>query len=100
MEKQKCPNCSSTRTVWRGYRRNNSGDRHLRKCNACGKKYTPDDGFLRMRFPKEIVLEAVSLYQKGFSTQEVVTRMKRMHGVELSRWIIIIWYRKFGKDKK
>ena len=98
MDKNKCPYCSSKRTVWRGFRKNDSGDKHMRKCNACKRKYTPDDGFLRMRFQKEDIMEAVRLYKKGFSTAEVVLRMKRNHGIKISRWTVICWYRKFGKD--
>lgn len=37
----KCP-CGSTDTVSKGIRRNKTvGDRRVRRCKACGRKFTP-----------------------------------------------------------
>ncbi len=91
----KCPFCGGKEGVWRGYRHNLSSVKRMRLCKSCGRKFTPDDGFLRMRFGKEDILYAVSLYRKGLSTSEVVKRMKR-RGVSISRWTVILWWRKFG----
>ena len=54
-----CPNCSSTRTIWKGYRIVRAGRVRLRRCKDCGRKFTsrrfeeeapeltttPEDGF-------------------------------------------------------
>ncbi len=70
-ETYKCPKCGSYDNVWRGYRYNESGKKRLRKCKSCGAKFTPDDGFLRRRFRKQHIVEAVSLYQSGLSLSKV-----------------------------
>ena len=93
----KCPKCSSKRTIWRGYRRNRSRDKRLRLCRACGRKFTPDDGYLRMRFKPRVIRKAVGLRKKGFSSAEVRTHLKRYEGAKVSRWTIIKWERRYGK---
>lgn len=92
-----CPNCGGADTVWRGYRYNKSGKKRLRHCNKCGRKYTPDDGFLRMRKPKEAIVEAVSLYIDGLSLSKVKKHLWQHHGVNVSRWAILTWVRKYSK---
>jgi transposase-like protein len=96
MKAAKCPHCRGSRTVLRGFRRNLKSEKQLLLCNSCGKKFTPDDGYLRMRFPPETIREAVSLYGKGFSSSEVRTRLER-EGVRVSRWTVLKWARRFGR---
>ena len=67
----KCPYCGSTSIIWRGYRHNRNSDKRMRLCKRCGRKFTPDDGFLRMRFRAEDIEYALSLRKKGFSLAEV-----------------------------
>jgi transposase-like protein len=76
----KCPKCGSTDTLWRGYRYNKSSKKRLRKCKHCGRKFTPDDGFLRMRRPKESIVEAVSLYIDGLPLSKVQKHLWQHHG--------------------
>ncbi len=96
MTDRKCPFCGSVNSVWRGYRYNDSGKKRMKLCKKCGKKYTPNDGFLRMRFKPSTIRKAVNLYKKGFSSAEVVLRMKR-EGVKVSRWTVICWVRRYSK---
>jgi transcriptional regulator NrdR family protein len=35
-----CPNCSSTQTIWKGYRIVRAGRVRLRRCKDCGRKFT------------------------------------------------------------
>lgn len=70
----------------------------MKLCKSCRRKFTPDDGYLRMRFSPEVIDEAVKLRKKGFSSAEVKEHLKRYEGVKVSRWTIIKWERKFGKD--
>jgi transposase-like protein len=91
-----CPYCSSERTVLRGLRKNLKSDKQLFLCRSCGRKFTQDDGYLRMRFPRETIKEAVSLYGKGFSSAEVRKNLERK-GVRVSRWTVIRWAKRFGR---
>jgi transposase-like protein len=97
MEKPRCPYCRSTETVWRGYRYNEKSRKRLRLCKSCGRKFTPDPMFWRMRFSPEEIREAVSLYKKGFSSSEAQKNLARK-GIRVSRWTIILWHRKY-KDR-
>ena len=96
-ETYKCPKCGSQDSVWRGYRYNKSVNKRLRKCKSCGTKFTPDDGFLRRRFQKEHIVEAVSLYLRGLSLGKVKDHMWHHHGVKVSRWMILLWYRDYSR---
>jgi len=96
MRPKRCPHCRGSHTVLRGFRRNLKSDKQLFLCRSCGKKFTRDDGYLRMRFPKETIREAVSLYGKGYSSAEVRTRLER-EGIKVSRWTVLKWARRFGR---
>jgi transposase-like protein len=95
--KGKCPRCGSPKAVLRGFRRNQKGSKQLMLCRSCGRKFTPDDGYLRMRFPPEVIREAVSLYGKGCSSADVSKYMARKKGIKVSRWTVLCWVRRYGK---
>ncbi len=90
-----CPYCKSKETVWRGYRYNRATKKRLRLCKKCGRKFTPDDRFLRMRFRKDHILKAIKLYDQGLSSSDVVRTLKKEFGIKVSRWTIICWGRKY-----
>ena len=92
-----CPHCRGRDTVLRGFRKNDTGRKQLFLCRNCGRKFTKDDGYLRMRFPRETIREAVSLYGKGYSSAEVRTHLER-EGVRVSRWTVLKWTRRFGRS--
>lgn len=98
MESPPCPKCRSSRTVWRGYRYNEKTEKRMGLCRKCGRKFTPDRFFWRMRFSDKEIKKAVSLYRKGFSSAEVVRHMKR-EGVRVSRWTVLLWSRKYRRLK-
>jgi len=94
----KCPQCASEAVIFRGYRHNKNSVKRMRLCKRCGRKFTPDDGFLRMRFSAEDIKLAVSLRKKGFSLAEAQLHLKR-RGVHVSRWTISKWESRFSKRK-
>lgn len=91
-----CTGCGSRNFVYHGYRYNISGKKRLRKCRNCGRKFTADDGFLRMRFGKKHIMKAVRMAGRGASLAEIKNELKT-DGVNVSRWTISKWKRKFGK---
>ena len=93
-----CQKCGNQDNIWHGYRYNKSGEKRLRKCKGCGTKFTPDDGFLRRRFRKEHIKEAVSLRQSGLSLGKVKEHMQQRHGIEVSRWMISLWCRDYFRS--
>lgn len=98
MSKERCPYCSSTQVVFRGYRYNEKSRKHLRLCKACSRKFTPRDRYFRMRFSVQEIKRAVSLRKKGMSLAEVQLRMKR-EGVSVSRWTVLKWTNKYKKKR-
>ena len=95
MSEKTCPYCGSTNSVWRGWRYNERTKKRMRLCRSCGRKFTPRDRFFRMRFSPEEIMEAVSLYRRGFSSSEVQKHLARK-GMKVSRWSIIKWVRKYS----
>ncbi|MEM7819871.1 MAG: hypothetical protein QXD48_03525 [Candidatus Aenigmatarchaeota archaeon] len=91
-----CPNCKSRNFIFCGFRYNENSKKRLRKCKNCRRKFTFDDGFLRMRFDKKDILLAVNLYKKGYSLSEIKKELEK-NGVSVSRWTISKWYKKYGK---
>jgi transposase-like protein len=94
----KCNLCqSSDYVVKSGMRHNKSMDKQMYWCKRCNHRFTPNDGFLRMRKPKEIIVEAVSLYIDGLSLSKVQKHLWQHHGVKVSRWAILKWVRKYSR---
>ncbi len=91
-----CPYCRSSDTVWRGYRYNEKTKKRMRLCNSCGRKFTPDSMFFRMRFHPDEIKRALELRKKGFSLAEARLRLQR-EGVRVSRWTISLWEKRYGK---
>lgn len=100
MKKCACPRCKSTNVVKRGYRYNKCGKKRRKQCKDCGLWFTPDDGFLGMRFKKEHIVEAISLYESGLSLAKVKNHMWQHHGVKVSEMSILNWVRKYSKKLK
>jgi len=96
MRKENCPHCHAHNWVFRGYRYNEKTRKRLRLCKSCGRKFTPNDGFFRMRFSPDEIKRAVALYKKGFSLAEVKLKMER-EGVRVSRWTVLKWHNKYKK---
>ena len=59
------------------------------------RKFTPDDGYLRMRFKPDIIRKALDMRKKGYSSAEVKEHLQRYESIKVSRWTIIKWERKF-----
>lgn len=66
-------------------------------CHNCNAYFTPDDGFLRMRFKKEVIIESVALFVAGLSLTKVRNHMWHHHNVKISRPIILYWVNKFSE---
>jgi len=71
----------------------------MKLCKKCGHKFTPNDGYLRMRFKPNVIKKAMSLRKKGYSSAEVKENLQRYEGIKVSRWTIIKWEHKYSKKK-
>jgi transposase-like protein len=93
---EQCPYCNNFNTVKAGIRHNKCVEKQMYKCKDCNRKYTPDDGFLRMRKDPTIIMEAVSCHVRGMSLQEVRYTLEGWRGVLIPRKTILMWTRKYG----
>jgi transposase-like protein len=93
-----CPICkSNAEVVKRGIRKNRSGNKQMYWCKKDERRFTPDDGFYKMRFSPEIITAALDLYYKGLSLRKIEDHLYQFHGVKVSNVAILKWIRKYAK---
>jgi transposase-like protein len=86
----------SHKFVKAGIRYNKSGKRQILKCVKCKIRKSQGD-FLRHRFKKEIIINAVKYYKKGNSLQDTKDYLHDKYNVKVSRFGISKWIRKLDK---
>src|SRR3989344_5144976 len=95
-----CPRCDATDTVKRGFRQNKSLRKQRYRCNNCQSTFIEPDGFERMRFKPEAIVRAVHQHEDGFSLSKVKNHLWQHDNVQVSRWTISQWVRKYADFKK
>lgn len=93
----KCRFCRSSEFRSHGYRRNKNGKKRIYKCLSCERTFTPDDGFLRMRFRKDIIVKCLDLMVSGMPVRKIAEYVERNEGVELTHAAILGWKKKYGR---
>jgi transposase-like protein len=89
-----CPYCTSTALVHHGLRHNSYGDLQRFTCKACGKRFTQNLGFERMKANPQAITSAMQLYFTGESLRNV-QKLLRLQGVEVSHVAVYKWIRKY-----
>lgn len=93
-----CSYCKSSGRVWcKGWRYNKSGKKQTWWCNSCKRRFTPDDGFWKMKNQPEIITEACSSYKRGMSLKNVKDHLREYRETKVSRSTILKWMRKYSK---
>src|SRR3989344_6301243 len=94
----KCSFCGSSDKTWRrGWRYNKSGKKQMWWCNSCKRRFTPDDGFWKMKHSPKIITEACSSYKRGMSLKNVKDHLSEYRETDISRASILNWVRKYSK---
>ena len=83
-----------------GKRTNKSKAKQTFFCKKCHHKFTPDDGFKGVRFPPEMIMDAVRLYQEGSTLKQVVEEIGKMYNVRVGESTVHDWTRKYGEIKQ
>lgn len=92
------PFCKGVDNVIRkGYRYNKLGTKQLWFYTKCKRKFTPDDGFWKMKNTLETITEALDLYEVGHSLAETKNHMWKHHGIKISETSIRNWVKKYSK---
>lgn len=92
---QACPKCAnSERIVKHGLRKNKYGNIQLFLCRNCGRKFTVNLGFEKMKASAKVITSAMQLYFSGESLRNTEKFLK-LQGVQISHVGILGWIRKY-----
>ncbi len=89
-----CIYCKSESIIKWGLRHNKYGDIQKFSCKSCGKFFTVNLGFERMKHNPQGITAAMQLYFSGESLRNTA-RSLRMIGVEVSPRTILRWIEKY-----
>ncbi len=81
----------------KGYRYNKSGVKQIYNCNLCNRRFTPNDGFWKMKNTPETITEALDLYKRGFSLKSAVEHLWKYANVKICAKTVRDWVLKYGK---
>jgi len=90
---ERCPRCGSTAISRKGTRRKKIEIVQLWRCASCKRVFTPTPAALRDKtYPLRIVLDAITLYDLGYTLEQVADKMKSRHGYRVGRSTIAAWH--------
>ena len=89
-----CMFCGSSNIVRDGVRHNKFGDIQKFNCKECGKYFTFNIGFERMKHNPQAVTTAMQLYFSGESLRNTQKSL-RLLGVDVSHKTVYMWIKKY-----
>ena len=89
-----CQYCGSDRIVKNAKRHNKYGDIQRYLCKQCGKRFSINIGFEKMKASPQIVTSAMQLYFTGESLRNVQKFLK-LQGVNVSHVAVYKWIEKY-----
>ena len=89
-----CIYCHSEQIVKDGLRHNKYGDIQIFNCKSCGRYFTLNLGFERMKHNPQGVTTAMQLYFSGESLRNV-SKSLRLIGVQVSHKTVFMWIKKY-----
>jgi len=90
----KCVYCQSQNIKKNGVRHNKSGDIQRFICENCGKTFSINIGFERMKHNPKAITTALQLYFSGESLRNTMKSL-RLLGVEVSHKTVYMWIKKY-----
>lgn len=89
-----CIYCHSDRIVRDGLRHNRYGDIQKWMCYACGRYFTVNLGFERMKHNPQGITAAMQLYFSGASLRKTAKALELL-GVQVTHKTVLMWIRKY-----
>src|ERR1700682_1042372 len=87
-----CSHCGSTAIARKGTRRKKIEIVQLWRCASCKRVFTPTPSALRNKtYPLRIVLDAITLYDLGYSLEKTADKVRTRHGHRVGRSTIATW---------
>jgi putative transposase len=91
-----CVFCGSEKIVKNAIRHNKYGDIQRYLCKSCGKRFSVNIGFEKMKASPQAITSAMQLYFTGESLRNVQKFLK-LQGVKVSHVTIMKWIRKYTR---
>ncbi len=91
---QNCQYCGSSEIVKNAVRHNKHGDIQRYLCKSCGKRFSINIGFEKMRATPQVITSAMQLYFTGESYRNVQKFLK-LQGVNVDHSTVLRWVRKY-----
>ncbi len=92
----KCIHCKSKNFIKKGYRKTrNRGKIQKYLCKDCGKFFTNDDGFYRMRNPEKLITMSLDMYLSNLSSRKMRNQLMRHFSHKISHVSILDWVRRY-----
>src|SRR6266478_5824743 len=87
-----CPHCGSIHMTRKGTRKKKIEIVQLWRCSSCTRVFTPTPAALRGKtYPLRIVLDAITLYDLGYSLEQTADKIRARHGHRVGRSTIAAW---------
>lgn len=94
----KCLFCKdSKRVVCAGFHKNAGGNKQRYKCNSCGRRFVPNDGFWKMKTSPEVIVEAISCKKRGMPYRQVSKHFQEYDHAKRSHVSVYKWTKKYGR---
>lgn len=94
--KIKCVHCGKNHHVKKGFRKTEKrGNIQVYKCLECGRKFTNDNGFYRMRNNEKTITMSVDMYLSNLSSRKMRNQLNRHFETKISHVSILDWVRKY-----
>jgi transposase-like protein len=88
----RCPYCSSVHVTRKGTRKKKIEIVQLWRCASCKRVFTPSPAALRNRtYPLHVVLDAITLYDLGYTLEQVAEKIRSRFGRRAGRSTIAAW---------
>ena len=94
--KIKCVHCGESNFIKKGFRQTeNRGKIQVYRCLDCGRKFTQDNGFYRMRNSEAKITSAIDLYFSNLSSRKVRNHFRRHLQHNASHVTVLDWCRRY-----
>jgi transposase-like protein len=94
---ERCPHCGSIHVTRKGTRRKKIEIVQLWRCASCKRVFTPRPEATRGKtYPMRVVLDAITLYNLGYSLAKTADKIRSRHGHRVGRSTIADWLAEHG----
>jgi len=90
-----CPYCKDYGVIKIGKRKNKRCIKQIFFCKLCKRKFTIDDGFLKVKYEPNIVKDALELIKDGLSLAMVQEELQHNYNMTIPRKTILYWSHKY-----